>query len=136
MSLIVISNRVARPRGDEPAEGGLAAALLPVVKTSGAIWIGASTRLLDSRAREPLAEIEPVGAGAVVSVDLPRAHYRGFYEGFANSVLWPILHSRLDLIRTHSEDYGSYRTINAFMARAVARFATAESTYWVHDYHF
>ena len=30
---------------------------------------------------------------------MPAKHYRGFYEGFANSALWPALHSRPDLIR-------------------------------------
>jgi trehalose 6-phosphate synthase len=136
MSLIVVSNRVARPKGDEPIEGGLAAALLPAVKTSGAIWVGASTRLLDSSAREPFAEIEALGAGAVATVDLPKSHYRGFYEGFANGALWPVLHSRADLIQTTAEEYASYRTINAYMARALLRFAKPDSLFWIHDYHF
>ena len=45
MTLIVVSNRVARPKPDEPVEGGLAAALLPAVRHSGAIWVGSSGRL-------------------------------------------------------------------------------------------
>ncbi len=47
MTLIVVSNRVARPSADEPIEGGLAAALLPAVQTCGAIWVGASQRPQD-----------------------------------------------------------------------------------------
>ena len=30
-------------------------------------------------------------------LDLPAAHYGGYYEGFANSALWPALRSRTDL---------------------------------------
>jgi trehalose 6-phosphate synthase len=30
-------------------------------------------------------------------LDLPAAHYGGYYEGFANLALWPALHSRTDL---------------------------------------
>ncbi len=62
MTVIVVSNRVARPKGDEAAEGGLAAALLPAVKNSGAIWLGSSGRLFDGGAKDTLAEIQPIGA--------------------------------------------------------------------------
>ena len=40
MNLVVVSNRVARGKPNEPMTGGLAAALLPVVEYSGAIWVG------------------------------------------------------------------------------------------------
>lgn len=135
MSLIVVSNRVARPAADEPIEGGLAAALLPAVQTSGAIWVGSSQRLQDGE-KETFAKVESFGAGAIATIDLPKAHYCGFYEGFANSGLWPILHSRTDLLRTKNEDYVSYREINAFMARALMRFGRQDAAFWIHDYHF
>ena len=136
MTIIVVSNRVARPKPDEPVEGGLAAALLPAVKNSGAIWVGASGRLAEAGNRDSLAEIEPLGAGALATVDMPAEHYHRFYEGFANSVLWPAFHSRVDLIRADLDDYTSYREINAFMARSLLRFSRANSAFWIHDYHF
>jgi trehalose 6-phosphate synthase len=136
VTVIVVSNRVARPKGDEPIEGGLAAALLPAVRHSGAIWVGASGRLTDGSAKDSLAEIQPLGAGALATVDMPREHYHRFYEGFANSVLWPAFHSRVDLIRADLDDYSSYREINAYMARALLRFAKSKTPIWVHDYHF
>jgi trehalose 6-phosphate synthase len=136
VSIIVVSNRVARPKPETPIEGGLAAALLPAVRHAGAIWVGSSGRLVDATAKDSLAEIQPLGAGALATVDMPEAHYRRFYEGFANSVLWPAFHSRPDLIRVDLEDYASYREINAYMARAVLRFAKPKAAIWVHDYHF
>jgi trehalose 6-phosphate synthase len=136
MSLVVVSNRVARTQASEPMSGGLASALLPVVRESGAIWIGSSGRVRDDSHKESFAEVEALGTGAVATVDMPSAHYRGYYEGFANSALWPALHSRSDLIRVTEDDYKSYRTINAFMARALLRFAQPDTTYWVQDYHF
>jgi trehalose 6-phosphate synthase len=69
-------------------------------------------------------------------LDLPAAHYGGYYEGFANSALWPALHSRADLIRVSQEDYLSYREVNAFMARALLRFRKSDSIFWIQDYHF
>lgn len=136
MTLIVVSNRVARPAADEPIEGGLAAALLPAVQTCGAIWVGASQRPQDATAKESFATIESYGAGTIATVDLPKNQYRGFYDGFSNSALWPALHSRPDLIRTSHEDYASYREINTAMARALIRFAEPDATFWIHDYHY
>src|SRR5579871_2463887 len=136
VNLVVISNRVARGKANEPMTGGLAAALLPVVENSGAIWVGSSGRLRDGSQKEPFAEIESLGAGALAMLDLPAAHYGGYYEGFANSALWPALHSRSDLIRVTQGDYRSYREVNAFMARALLRFNKKDSVFWVQDYHF
>jgi len=136
VNLVVVSNRVARGKANEPMTGGLAAALLPVVEKSGAIWVGSSGRVRDGFQKEPLAEIEALGAGALAMLDLPAAHYGGYYEGFANSALWPALHSRADLIRASQDDYLSYREVNAFMARALMRFRKSDSVFWVQDYHF
>ena len=136
MNLVVVSNRVARGKANEPMTGGLAAALLPVVENSGAIWVGSSGRVRDGSQKEPFAEIEALGAGALAMLDLPAAHYGGYYEGFANSALWPALHSRCDLILASQEDYGSYREVNAFMARALLRFQKPETVFWIQDYHF
>jgi trehalose 6-phosphate synthase len=116
--------------------GGLAAALLPVVEKSGAIWVGSSGRVRDGAQKEPFAEIEALGAGALAMLDLPAAHYGGYYEGFANSALWPALHSRTDLIRTCQDDYRSYREVNSFFARALLRFRKPDTAFWIQDYHF
>ena len=136
MNLVVVSNRVARANSNEPMTGGLAAALLPVVENSGAIWVGSSGRVRDGFQKEPFAEIESLGAGTLAMIDLPAAHYGGYYEGFANSALWPALHSRSDLIRVTQGDYRSYREVNAFMARALLRFNKRDTGFWVQDYHF
>jgi trehalose 6-phosphate synthase len=134
VNIIVVSNRVARAKADEPVAGGLAAALIPTVKESGAIWVGSSGHAAD--ATQSFAKVEALGKGALATVDMPAKHYRGFYEGFSNSALWPALHSRPDLIHVTAEEYASYREINAFMARALLRFTGPEAVLWVQDYHF
>ncbi|UTD26461.1 trehalose-6-phosphate synthase [Bradyrhizobium sp. WD16] len=136
VNLVVVSNRVARIKPNEPMTGGLAAALLPVVEKSGAIWVGSSGRVRDGAQKEPFPRIEALGNGALAMVDLPADCYGGYYEGFANSALWPALHSRPDLIRVAAEDYSSYRSVNAFMARALLRFRKPDSAFWIQDYHF
>ena len=70
MTLVVVSNRVARAKPNEPMTGGLAAALLPVVEKSGAIWVGSSGRVRDGQQREPFAQIESLGRGALALLSL------------------------------------------------------------------
>ena len=137
MNVIVVSNRVARAKSDEPVAGGLAAALIPMVRDSGAIWVGSSGQAGDAaQTKDSFAKIEALGTGALATVDMPAKHYRGFYEGFANSALWPALHSRPDLIQVTADDYTSYREVNAFMARALLRFTGPDAIFWIQDYHF
>jgi len=136
LRVVVVSNRVARVEPDDPIAGGLAAALLPVTKDSGAIWVGSSGQAADATQARDFAKIESLGAGALVTIDMPAKHYRGYYEGFANSALWPALHSRPDLIHVTGDDYTSYREINAFMARGLLRFNGPDAAFWIHDYHF
>src|ERR1700744_5340377 len=136
VNLVVVSNRVSRGKPNEPMTGGVAGALLPVVENPGAIWVGSSGPVRAGQQEKPLAEIEALGQGAFATLDLPAAHYGGYYEGFANSALWPVLHSRSDLIRVTHGDYLSYREVNAFMARALLRFSRPDTAFWVQDYHF
>ena len=136
MDLVVVSNRVARAKANEPMTGGLAAALLPIVEKSGAIWVGSSGKVSSTFNKDSFIEVEPLGKGALALMDLPAAHYGGYYEGFANSALWPAVHSRPDLIRVSQDDYQSYREVNAFVARALMRFHKPTTAFWVQDYHF
>lgn len=136
MKLVIVSNRIAQSKPGEPMMGGLAAALLPVVEKSGAVWVGSSGHLSEKANTESLARIESLGQGALALVDFPAEHYAGFYEGFANSALWPAMHSRMDLIRASADDFNSYCAVNAFMARALLRFQRPDTMFWVQDYHF
>src|SRR3569832_2249161 len=91
----VFSNRVARVTPGGPMMGGLASALLPAVRMSGVVWFGSSGKLRDTAdGTPPLVQLETYGRGTIATVDLPAQHYSGFYEGFANSALWPLLHAR------------------------------------------
>src|SRR5665213_2860259 len=112
---IVVSNRVARVTPGGPMMGGLASALLPAVRKSGVVWFGSSGRLRPTvPGATPLVQLESYGRGTIATVDLPEQHYSGFYEGFANSTLWPLLHTRPDLSRPSTHDYAAYTEVNAY----------------------
>jgi trehalose 6-phosphate synthase len=144
VSVVVVSNRVAGAEADGPTSGGLAAALIPMVGKSGATWVGFSGDVggacparngLDATIRID-EDIRALGTGTIVSVAPPIEHYLSYYEDFANSALWPALHSRVDLIGVTADHYASYREVNAFMARALMRLDKPDSVFWIHDYHF
>jgi trehalose 6-phosphate synthase len=135
VNVVVVSNRIARARSDDPIAGGLAAALLPAVRDFGAIWVGSSGRLRNASRNDAFVQISAFGNGALGAIDLPQDHYSGYYDGFANSALWPAFHSRTDLIRALPDHYLCYREVNAYMARALLRFCTPDALFWVHDYH-
>ncbi len=136
MSVVVVSNRVGGVNADGPITGGLAAALIPMVSSAGAIWVGYSSEDAGTHPARAALESQTLGAGTIVTVEPPRQHYRSYYDGFANSALWPVLHARTDLIDVTAEHYASYREVNAFMARALLRFNEADGIFWIHDYHF
>jgi trehalose 6-phosphate synthase len=58
-----------------------------------------------------------------------------FYNGFANRVLWPILHYRLDLAEFSRRDLGGYFRVNEYFARNLESFLRPDDVVWVHDYH-
>ncbi|MGB8183363.1 MAG: trehalose-6-phosphate synthase [Stellaceae bacterium] len=136
MDTILVSNRIAEPSRTGAIPGGLAAALLSAVKTSGATWIGASGKFAAAEDGRVPTHSKRLGAGTLTMVDLPITDYRRFYNGMANGALWPILHYRADLLCYEPEFVASYRAINRIMANVVADRARRDSLVWVHDYHY
>lgn len=135
MKVILVSNRVARAGGGNGVPGGLAAALARAVERRGVVWLGWSGSLSKSDG-QVLPSLSSAGAGTIATVDLPERHFQAYYNRMANSALWPLLHNRSDLLAFDDDALNSYRAVNEFMARAIARLADADSLVWIHDYHF
>ena len=91
--LVVVSNRVSLPDRDAQA-GGLAIALKGALASTQGVWFGWSGKVATPG---PAKVVESDGV-TYVTVDLGKADHQEFYNGFANRVLWPILHYRLDLV--------------------------------------
>ena len=69
------------------------------------------------------------------TIDLRKDDYEEFYNGFANRVLWPILHYRLDLAEFTRRDLGGYFRVNEFFANNLEKLLRPDDMIWVHDYH-
>lgn len=130
--LVVVSNRVSSPKSGTRA-GGLEVAVMAALKRNPGLWFGWSGRLSTNVLATRAIEGDPV---SFVLTDLPKAAYDEFYYGFANRVLWPILHYRLDLAEFSRQDLSGYTQINEHFADELSELLEPDDVVWVHDYHF
>jgi trehalose 6-phosphate synthase len=132
--LIVVSNRVAIPSRDGASQaGGLAVAVRSLLKRNGGLWFGWSGTVSDDD--EIATRTIRQGGMSYVVTDLASADYQEYYNGFANRVLWPILHYRLDLAEFSRRDLSGYRRVNVHFANRIAEWLRPDDVVWVHDYH-
>jgi trehalose 6-phosphate synthase len=132
--LIVVSNRVAVPSRDNGNQaGGLAVAVRSLLKRHGGIWFGWSGTV--SAHEDVVTKTIQRGVMSYVVTDLGEDDYQEYYNGFANRVLWPILHYRLDLAEFSRRDLSGYRRVNAHFANQLHDLLQPDDVIWVHDYH-
>ncbi|MBA4791570.1 MAG: alpha,alpha-trehalose-phosphate synthase (UDP-forming) [Pseudomonadota bacterium] len=132
--LIVVSNRVAVPEANgKVSAGGLAVAVNAALKERSGVWFGWSGRITDTPSERPTVTTRNRIKYAVI--DLKDSDYQEYYNGFANRVLWPILHYRVDLAEFQRADLSGYIRVNKLFADHVSRFIQPDDTIWVHDYH-
>ncbi len=132
--LIVVSNRVSttRARG-APRAGGLEVALAPVLKDIPSVWFGWSGKVV--AADQVKTERIQLGRHAYAVTDLSEEDYQDYYNGFANRVLWPVLHYRIDLTEFTRRDLSGYFRVNRYFARELSKILAPDDFVWIHDYH-
>jgi trehalose 6-phosphate synthase len=133
--LVIISNRVAvaKARGAAGAQGGLAGALNSALKEHGGIWFGWSGRESEDEAGS--MNLQRSDGVTTATIDLPGRDIDEYYNGYANSTLWPLFHYRLDLTEYERETGKGYERVNERFAEAVVPLIEADDLVWVHDYH-
>jgi trehalose 6-phosphate synthase len=133
--LVVISNRVAVPqaRGKAGAQGGLAGALKAALAKAGGVWFGWS----GEEAAEPSLEptVGTYDGVTMATIDLSPQEVEEYYNGYANSTLWPLFHYRIDLTEYERDFAMGYERVNERFAASVVPMIQPEDHVWVHDYH-
>ncbi|MBC3788360.1 bifunctional alpha,alpha-trehalose-phosphate synthase (UDP-forming)/trehalose-phosphatase [Spirosoma utsteinense] len=71
-----------------------------------------------------------------VPVFLDKATQKGFYNGFSNSVLWPLFHYFPSYVDYHDEHLRAYQAANQQVCETVVEHLQPNDEVWVHDYHF
>jgi trehalose 6-phosphate synthase len=131
--LVVVSNRVADLENPTQS-GGLAVALGDAIRAIGGVWFGWDGNVaVDETA---IAVTETVqGNVTMATVPMTQQDYDEYYLGFANKVLWPACHYRLDLVQFEPAYLEGYKRVNRDFATALAPILRAGDLVWVHDYH-
>ena len=132
--LIIVSNRVAVPDSPRtPLAGGMAVAVKAALKNCKGMWFGWSGRVAEGPAELPQAV--DVNKVTYVLIDLSKSDIQEYYNGLANSVLWPILHYRVDLQEFSRADASGYVRVNRMFADRLSALLNDDDVIWVHDYH-
>jgi trehalose 6-phosphate synthase len=130
--LVVVANRLPVRLDAEGnlsrSPGGLVSALSSM-SDEHMQWVGWLGNADDEAPAPPLTD------GAMHAVPLRSSEVSGYYDGFCNSMLWPLFHGRLQRLELSRSWWRTYRVVNQRFALEVARVAPPNATVWVHDYH-
>jgi len=141
--LIVVSNRMPftlkHTDGQWQAEkssGGLATAMEPLLAQSSGIWVGWSgdTSDTDDPERKQLLDHWATQEGCL-AVELPPEVAYGFYEGYSNQTLWPLLHHFPSLMKFNPEYWKAYVEANQRYRDVILEHLKPDDLIWIHDYH-
>jgi trehalose 6-phosphate synthase len=131
--LVVVSNRVSIPGDGIKRAGGLEVVLRPALQHKGGVWFGWSGKVAPADELEARSVQHKNVEYAVT--DLSKEDFEEYYSGFANRVLWPILHYRLDLAGFAPRDLSGYFRVNDRFATKLEKIIQSDDLIWVHDYH-
>ena len=137
-TLINVSNRLPVTVQEDQilkSSGGLVAALegFPEehFKTKWIGWPGAA--FPDERRRKEVERKLSEEYG-YIPIFLGEEEAHGFYEGFSNSSIWPLLHYLPNFLRYERAWWEHYQTVNRTFAEKVLETAEDGDLIWVHDY--
>src|ERR1700686_3911765 len=134
--LVVVSNRTADPRN--ATAGGLAVAVRESLQQTGGLWFGWRGKFAEEGhsgtpgASEP--QVQTVGKITLATLDLSREDHETYYLGYANAVLWPVFHYRLDLATFDTRFAAGYRRVNQLFAPKLMALLKPDDGFWGHDY--
>ncbi|ERF71247.1 alpha-trehalose-phosphate synthase [Endocarpon pusillum Z07020] len=140
--LLLVSNRlpITIKRSEDGkydfsmSSGGLVSGLSGLTKTTTFQWYGwPGLQVPDDEVEDMKKKLkDDYGAHPVfVDDDLAEKHY----NGFSNSILWPLFHYHPGEITFDEEAWEAYRETNRLFAKAVAKEVQDGDLVWVHDYH-
>jgi trehalose 6-phosphate synthase/phosphatase len=70
-----------------------------------------------------------------VPVFIPKDTYDKYYNGFANSLIWPLFHYIPSFAEYNIDHYENYIAANQIFADTIVKYARPGDHVWIHDYH-
>jgi len=118
--------------------GGLVAALDPIMRSTGGLWVAWGSGNLDFTVSDNGGRVKVPPEKASYTLRRVRLSSRDitqYYYGFSNRVIWPVFCLFLDKAHFMIDFWKSYQRVNEKFARAIIEEAKADDLIWVHDYH-
>ncbi|ADG83509.1 alpha,alpha-trehalose-phosphate synthase (UDP-forming) [Thermincola potens] len=142
--LVIVSNRGActfreTSQGVKgiPSVSGLVSALEPVVAREGGVWVAWGGRFGNEGDETGISCPLPEGDPKYVfqEVMLAPREVDLYYNGFANSCLWPLCHNFIEKSVFEEQYWQAYCQVNEKYARVILRTTKPQDFIWIHDYH-
>lgn len=131
MGRLVIASSHAVTPGDRKS-GRLAEALWDELAKRGGVWFSWSGQISPQESRG--VRILQEGNVDLALADVTAAEHEGYYLGYANGALWPVLHYRVDLARFDDTEFEVYGAVNRRFGRLLHQLLHRNDLVWVHDY--
>lgn len=133
--IVLVSNRVADLSKASQA-GGVVIAIADVLRARNGLWLGWSGKIGEkSEEARTTPDFVETGDATVATLPLSSREFKDYYLGYANAVLWPVFHSRLDLAQFEAGYYQRYLDVNTRFACALHPLLKPDDIIWIHDYH-
>lgn len=132
--LVIVSNRVADLE-KQVQSGGLAVALGDALRSVGGVWFGWDGNIADDDGLQFVKTETVQNNVTIATISMTERDYQEYYLGFANKVLWPVFHYRLDLAEFDPAYLEGYKRVNKAFAHALAPLLMPNDIVWAHDYH-
>ena len=120
----------------EKGAGGLVTAMAPVLKNRNGTWIGWPGYVQKAGIDDyMLPAIQTAVSGySIKPVMLNSDELKNFYEGFSNSIVWPLFHGFTGKCIFLPKYWTSYQKVNKKFAAIVCQTVDDPDFIWVHDY--
>jgi len=145
--LIIISNRlpfsIDQDNGQtviRQSSGGLVSAIKSYFEKEGISEHAFSEKLWMGVADFPQKEWNMVERElkhldfAVLPLFVDKKLYREYYNGFSNSVLWPLFHYFPSVVEYEASFFDAYTKVNRLFAERLLPEIKNDDTIWIHDY--
>ncbi len=140
MKLVIISNRLPLTVVKEeneyrvmPSTGGLSTGLNSLETSMERHWIGWPGMYVDEQIEKEKIDGQ-LAALNFHSVYLTPEQIEKYYEGYSNSVLWPLFHYFFSHVRYRNEYWDSYKEVNALFCEKAIQIIEPDDIVWVQDY--
>jgi trehalose 6-phosphate synthase/phosphatase len=146
--LIIISNRLPfslDKEGDKvslrQSSGGLVSAIKSFFENTAAqkggitekMWMGVADFPQEQWDQAVASSTAGQGFG-VIPVFVDKELYHNYYNGFSNSVLWPLFHYFTSLADYENQYFDAYVQVNQLFAEKLLPLLEPDDQIWIHDY--